>query len=386
MDSVPEFVRFSAERLRTERAMLRCFLGLRMLNLVQAAVCVLRRDGGYRRPRLAQALAIATLGESAYLATRTWPTGTYDDASLQWLDTGFGTVALGVMACATSADRRTTSLNWALPLTVTTAVSTRLSSSRSLGMAATSILTGTYAVSVAPSIRRGGHEATTAFANIMSYWGFFLAVGRLVQLLRGYSDQVETAKSEAVEHGQRLAAEAERNRQHRLLHDSALQTLEMVASSWEGTEPVLRGRAAAEAGRLRRALRGVSDDSDELEVALEALAAESAELGVTVELIIAENTPGSGPNVRTIQDATRELIANVAKHSGVRAAVVRATLGNNGLEITVRDHGIGFDGKSQPLGFGLSQSVVARIEEVGGKSEIWSAPGHGTRVTLWVPM
>jgi signal transduction histidine kinase len=55
------------------------------------------------------------------------------------------------------------------------------------------------------------------------------------------------------------------------------------------------------------------------------------------------------------------------------------------VQITVRDHGVGFDVRQTGPGFGLRQSVIARLEEVDGTVSVWSEPGRGTRVTLWAP-
>jgi signal transduction histidine kinase len=57
------------------------------------------------------------------------------------------------------------------------------------------------------------------------------------------------------------------------------------------------------------------------------------------------------------------------------------------VEVTVRDHGRGFDPEAERGGFdfGIEQSITGRMREVGGRAELWSAPGRGTRVMLWGP-
>jgi signal transduction histidine kinase len=65
--------------------------------------------------------------------------------------------------------------------------------------------------------------------------------------------------------------------------------------------------------------------------------------------------------------------------------VVRAVSRPDGVEVTVRDHGRGFGPGAERAGFGVDRSIVARMREVGGRAELWSAPGRGTRVTLWAP-
>jgi signal transduction histidine kinase len=54
--------------------------------------------------------------------------------------------------------------------------------------------------------------------------------------------------------------------------------------------------------------------------------------------------------------------------------------------VIARDHGTGFDADTVPAGFGITNSITARLVEVGGSAKIESAPGKGTRVTMWVPL
>ena len=86
-------------------------------------------------------------------------------------------------------------------------------------------------------------------------------------------------------------------------------------------------------------------------------------------------------------EAVRELLLNVAKHSGQQIAqvVVRREVGN--IEIRVEDDGKGLDQKAlrnyvqEGARFGLF-SIKQRLEMMGGSMSVESGPGHGTRVTL----
>lgn len=89
--------------------------------------------------------------------------------------------------------------------------------------------------------------------------------------------------------------------------------------------------------------------------------------------------------------AVRELLLNVVRHSGVRSAQVEMTCQDNQLRIAVTDDGCGFDPLRRPeqrdltAGYGLF-SIRERIEQIAGRLEVTSAPGHGTRVCLIVPI
>jgi PAS domain S-box-containing protein len=87
--------------------------------------------------------------------------------------------------------------------------------------------------------------------------------------------------------------------------------------------------------------------------------------------------------------SVRELLFNTVKHSGVRSAVLRVRHRNEDVEIEVSDEGAGFvpmpvDGVSQDGGFGLF-SVGERVGLLGGRMDIDSAPGRGSRILLRVP-
>ena len=84
----------------------------------------------------------------------------------------------------------------------------------------------------------------------------------------------------------------------------------------------------------------------------------------------------------------QEALANVRKHSRARRADVRVEPAGDRLRITVQDDGIGFNpaelGRSEFPRFGLS-TMRERAESVGGRLDLDSVPGRGTRVTIEVP-
>jgi len=241
---------------------------------------------------------------------------------------------------------------------------------------------------VASSLTAGKPDLlATSLANAMTYIGLLVAGSFVFGALRRSAAEADDARAEAVTRGARLAAERERNAQHRLLHDSALQTLEIVARSASVDEAV-RCQANSEAMTLRLALQGEPETgSDGLLEGLQELAIQFARRGLRVE--VHDTGLEFGPDqasARALCDATREALVNVAKHAGVDRAVVSARSTGNGVEVTVRDQGTGFDPLAPPPGFGLRQSIEGRLAEAGGTVSIWSAPGRGTRVSMAVPL
>ncbi len=94
-----------------------------------------------------------------------------------------------------------------------------------------------------------------------------------------------------------------------------------------------------------------------------------------------------------LYQAVRELLFNVVKHARAGSATVRvARERDTGIRIVVTDDGVGFapDQTSQgsddaATGFGLF-SIRERLQVLGGTLEVDSAPGHGTSVTIHVPV
>jgi signal transduction histidine kinase len=90
----------------------------------------------------------------------------------------------------------------------------------------------------------------------------------------------------------------------------------------------------------------------------------------------------------TLFSAVRELLVNVAKHSGSTSARVRVRRNGGRIRVSVEDTGVGMDpakrGKKAPEGFGLF-SIRERLGSMGGEVAIASRRGKGTTVTLSVP-
>jgi NarL family two-component system sensor histidine kinase LiaS len=82
----------------------------------------------------------------------------------------------------------------------------------------------------------------------------------------------------------------------------------------------------------------------------------------------------------------QEALANVARHSGAENVEVDLIYASDALTLRVADDGRGFDpAENQGEGFGL-QSMHERLETLGGRVEVESAPGKGTRITCTCPL
>jgi signal transduction histidine kinase len=98
------------------------------------------------------------------------------------------------------------------------------------------------------------------------------------------------------------------------------------------------------------------------------------------------------PDVRgLLYQSARELLTNVAKHANADSATVSVIARNGEAHVVVEDDGDGFDvnqvaqRQSRPSGFGLF-SIRERLGAVGGRLEVESQAGEGTRVLMAVPL
>jgi signal transduction histidine kinase len=365
-------------------------LAVRAVHVAQGVICVLNGWSSYRRPRLAGLALALCAAESAWLTKRCWRADHLEPLVTR-VELATGMTGLLIMAAATHPDDRTTSMNWMLPYTVGATAGFSIAEIDAERFGGVGVLSATYlATAVAGAESRSA--STTAIANAASYPGFFAVAESVVRILRRTFRALDQARRQSAERGEQLsvarqqaAVEQERNRQFRLIHDSALQTLEVVAADLHADPERVRAQAKVESARLRRALTGTGDGTGDLAQGLAELAEEADALGLVCSWTSSAEASPPAPATEALLHAAREAIRNVMKHAETAAVVVRAVDLAEGVQVTVRDQGVGFDPEAVVDGFGLRQSVAARVAEVGGTAEIWSRPGRGVRVTLWVP-
>jgi signal transduction histidine kinase len=111
--------------------------------------------------------------------------------------------------------------------------------------------------------------------------------------------------------------------------------------------------------------------------------------GLTVDVVVPDMAIVLPTDMAmTVVKCVRELLFNVLKHADTQRAIVRMECGDDHIQITVLDHGRG--GAQLPSrgsahhSYGLA-SVRHRLESVGGRLDIVSSVGAGTRATLVVP-
>ncbi|BBM73744.1 sensor histidine kinase [Rhodothermus marinus] len=84
----------------------------------------------------------------------------------------------------------------------------------------------------------------------------------------------------------------------------------------------------------------------------------------------------------------QEALTNVARHAQTEEVAVQLRLTDRELLLIVEDQGVGFD-PEQAFATGRSMGLAAmreRIELLGGRLEITSQPGQGTRLKALLPL
>lgn len=218
---------------------------------------------------------------------------------------------------------------------------------------------------------------------------------RLVTELTDAQSQIEALSRD------RGAAE-ERERIARDIHDTLAQTLAgLVLLSERAGRQARDGRtdAAAEAiatieQTAREALaesralvaRMAAVPADEaLAAAIERLAARfRAEVGLAIDVDVAAGVDLDREQQVVLLRCLQEALANVRKHAQATLVTVAVAGDVDGVRMTVRDDGVGFDTSAARTGFGLD-GIGDRATLAGGSVEVVSEPGRGAVLTIVLP-
>ena len=197
------------------------------------------------------------------------------------------------------------------------------------------------------------------------------------------------------------AADAERGRWARELHDETLQALGglrvLLASA------LRRGDADAREEAMRQAIEDIELETDNLRAmitdlrpsllddlglapAIEALLERRRQTGLEIvgELSLAESAAPLGPELETtIYRLVQEALTNIAKHAQASTVHVSLTADADVVAVVVRDDGVGFDIEARTSGFGVA-GMRERVYLAGGSLELSSGAG-GTVVRARLP-
>ncbi|MGW9632152.1 sensor histidine kinase [Agromyces sp. NPDC055520] len=259
-------------------------------------------------------------------------------------------------------------------------------------VAATLIAIGVVAVT--------GHVGATVAIGALMGWSSNSAIGI-------WLDRAIAAASERIDEvgraheAERLASELESQQRQdaRVLHDTVLATLSLLAHSGVGVGAGALRQQAGDDARLLKQLRlgapldrgstavfSPESDDDSLGMTFESVRLRFARMGLDV------NWHGTGrltlprDTLDALLGALGECLENVRRHAGVTEADVTVSDDERTVRAMVTDAGSGFEPDAvDGARLGYAESVVGRLSTVGGRARIFSSPGSGTTVMLEVP-
>jgi signal transduction histidine kinase len=224
-----------------------------------------------------------------------------------------------------------------------------------------------------------------AFHILVIAWNNAAALGVSENMLAERAAQLEASRNRLI-----TAADEERRRLERDLHDGAQQHLVALAvliqlartAEHDRYQPLLveaSGLVETAIAEIRRLAHGIYPPLLVSGGLAQALPAVAARASVPVQL----NLAGLGRYPASIETALyfccSEALQNAAKHGGPDTTVtITAHADDRMLTLTISDTGRGFDPAT--IGTGLT-NMTDRLSAIGGNLVFDTAPGRGTRVT-----
>jgi signal transduction histidine kinase len=245
-------------------------------------------------------------------------------------------------------------------------------------------------------------QTETLLAELARQLGLALRNARLDSDLQASLAELERQAEELRRSRARVvaAADAERRRIERDLHDGAQQHLVGLEANLGAARALIDSnpeRAQAILDELRAAVQDAMQDFRDLAHGIyppllqdrglsEALA--NAARRTTIPTRVEPNTRGRyDPEVEaTVYFCCLEALQNAGKHAGDRARVtIRLYEEEDALLFEITDDGSGFDPARTTFGAGLT-NMRDRLEAIGGELRIDSNLGQGSRVLGTIPL
>lgn len=275
-----------------------------------------------------------------------------------------------------------------------------------------------YGTSENENMRKDGKRVWVHWANraVRDKQGSIveiLCVGTDITRRREMEAEAERYQERLRSLAEKLAARDEKDRWQisRYIHDTIIQNLSLSSMKLGSMEEPLTAAQLGEEMETLQAIRKLIGDAiaECRNVMSELTPSLLYELGLVPALHdLAENIreqhkvpvhvraegeirPMSPALLGLLFQSARELIMNALKHAGRSDIHVSVAHTDGSIVICVQDNGKGFDPAKLDRhdetngGFGLF-SVRERVEGLGGRLEILSAPGKGTTTRITVPM
>src|SRR4051812_37912884 len=239
-------------------------------------------------------------------------------------------------------------------------------------------------------------------------------VSRIIDQSRDRAElikQLEETRSQLGEVHHTQGVTAERERMAREIHDTLAQGFTSIIMLAQAARAELEAAAEipcgapvitrldsielvarenlGEARALVAAFSPVALDGATLIDAVRRLAERfGAETGVAIDVEVAPGSHGLAELSRdqevVLLRAAQEALTNVRRHARARLVTVRLSAEAAQAVVEVEDDGVGFEPQG-PTGYGLT-GMRDRAHDAGGELDVASRPGHGTRISVRVPV
>lgn len=200
-----------------------------------------------------------------------------------------------------------------------------------------------------------------------------------------------------------LAAQEERSRIAREIHDGIAQSIYMLSLNLETCAELAQRERGALGERLQKlvplAKQALLETRQYIYDLKPLLSGERGLVAMTENQVKEFRMVSGIPTQLSVQGEPREApvavaaglyrmlqeaLANTLKHAQASSVSVALEFGQGYIRLSVQDDGAGFDPSSPGQGYGL-ENMRQRARELGGTCEIASAPGRGTCVTITLP-
>lgn len=219
---------------------------------------------------------------------------------------------------------------------------------------------------------------------------FTAAVCALMRTGRTLDATADEARRQAISTASAVAIRMERRRFDALVHDGVLATLLAVHKGGPGAvDATVAAQANATLVELRELSLGTTHE--QMVASFEAVARIKAAIGTvdefhSIDARVESESISSVPEsvVTALVAGSLEAVRNVARHANPARAAVAIVCDRSGITVRVADEGPGFaPDRVAPNRLGLRASIHGRFADLdNGWSEVDSAPGRGTTVTM----
>jgi signal transduction histidine kinase len=391
-----------SEPVRARRSLWSGVLVFRLIAFVWFLVLNLLAGVPARNP----AFAYAGLGAAAAWTAYLMISRVQERAWALWLDLVISMTLIVISGLVVPEGRVTggSRLFFATAYPISTSLAWGAARGRGAGVFATGALAlalvGSRLVNGIPLSSLDGSAIASLANGMVTYLLAGVAAGVVSRLLDRWEAQNSAMLERTMRDLQSAAALAERQSLARTIHDATLQNLARALRSLRE----LSGRHGAEIQDIRTILRDVEDAEQELrevfirdqrqapagKASLSSSLKETSRAvsGLPVTVICVGPIWLADATVGELTWATRQALENVIEHAEATRAAVFADVEDGTLEISIHDDGHGFTYRDDLFQgsedhFGL-QGMRGRIERLGGRMKVRTAPGAGTEVEFRV--